>query len=198
MNGPSAPAAPVPTPGELVKLKATNLANPVSPVATIITTVAVILGSLLAGFSALHVGIQGTVPSSTGVASGAIVAGGAAFKYLDTHDKALAGVIQRDVAWGQAHAGAFDEIFTELQGVEALLPEHLQEKMASYEADIAQARQTATDALTQAQDAVEQASASAPVNVDQVASAVLAKISAATLVPPGPGPAQAATAGGQT
>lgn len=176
MNGPGAPAAPVPGPGQ-VKLKSPPV---VSRAVTVLTAVVAALGALLAGASAIHVGVHSTAPSTAGVIAGAASAAGAAVKYLDSHDKALAGIVQKDIAWGQAHIGEIDTITAELHSVEDLIPEHLRDQLAAVTA-------RAEEAMTHATDAVEQVKAAAPASVvDQVTTAVLDRIRAATASPPAP------------
>jgi hypothetical protein len=86
---------------------ATSPTGKVSTASKVVHAVAVIFGAAVTGISAAHLGVHGTAETSTGLASGALVVLGSAWKYLASEDKALAGQVQAAERWGWSHVPGF-------------------------------------------------------------------------------------------
>src|SRR5579875_2655641 len=97
------PAAPVSPP-----VTSPPPTGKVSTAAKIVHAVAVIIGGVIAGVSAAHLGVHGTVETSTGLGAGALVVLGSAWKYLEFEDKALATQLQTAERWAWSHVPGFE------------------------------------------------------------------------------------------
>lgn len=113
---------------------ATTGPGKISPLATIVHLVATLVGAAIVALSASHTGVHGEAAQSTGLAAGALVVLGSAWKYLQSHDKALAGNLEAVKAWGAAHAPALESAISDAKAVVAALPENLQSRLSALEA----------------------------------------------------------------